>query len=308
MMKKSSSFVKDLRNNRTLLIMILPAVMFFLVMAYLPMLGSIVAFKEYNIRDGLFFSPWSGFYNFKFFFISGKAWDITKNTMFYNVIFMITGNILQMGVAILLAEMTSKFFRKMTQSLMFLPYFISWVIVGSFVYNIFNYEYGILNTFLTNIGLQPVNVYDMSSAWKYIIVFFNNWKWIGYGSVLYLAAIMGIPTDIYEAAEIDGANAFQKIRKITIPMLIPTVIILVLLSVGRVFRGDFDMFYQLVGDAGNLFSVTDVIDTYVFRALVKTQDIGMASAAAFFQSVLCFVTVIIINGIVRKVDEDSALF
>jgi putative aldouronate transport system permease protein len=307
-MKRRNSILKDIRENRTLLFMILPALLFFLLMAYLPMMGSLVAFKEYNIKDGLLFSPWSGLYNFKFFFISGKAWLVTKNTIFYNMIFIVTGNILQMGVAILLAEMTSKFYRKITQSLMFLPYFISWVIVGSFLYNIFNYEYGILNTILNYIGVEPINIYDMPGAWKYIIAFFNNWKWIGYGSVLYLAAIMGIPTELYEAAEIDGANTFQKIQKITIPLLKPTVIVLVLLSVGRIFRGDFDMFYQLVGDSGNLFEVTDVVDTFVFRALVKTQDIGMASAAAFFQSIMCFVTVIVVNGVVRKVDKDSALF
>jgi putative aldouronate transport system permease protein len=307
-MKTRPSFVKDIVDNKTLLIMLLPAVLFFLIIAYLPMLGSLVAFKEYNIRDGLLFSPWSGLYNFKFFFISGKAWHVVKNTMFYNTVFIITGNFLQMGVAILLAEMTSKFYRKLTQSLMFLPYFISWVIVGSFLYNIFNYEYGIINTILINFGLDPINVYGLPDAWKYIIIFFNNWKWVGYGSVLYLASIMSISVELYEASEIDGANVFQKIRRITIPLLKPTLIVLILLSIGRIFRGDFDMFYQLVGDSGNLFAATDVIDTFVFRALVRSQDIGMASAAAFFQSVMCFVTVIVVNGVVRKVDKDSALF
>lgn len=307
-MKQKNSFIRDLKNNKVLLLMALPAVLFFLMMSYLPMIGSVVAFKEYNIRDGLLFSPWSGLYNFKFFFITGKAWLVTKNTIFYNSIFIITGNALQMGIAILLAEMKSKSFKKLTQSLMFMPYFISWVVVAGFLYNILNYEYGVLNTLLGHLGLNPINVYEMPQAWKYIIIIFNNWKWVGYGSVIYLAAIMGIPTDMYEAADIDGVNIFQKIRFITIPLLRPTVIILVLLSIGRIFRGDLDMFYQLVGDAGVLFDATNVIDTFVFRALMKSQDIGMASAAAFYQSIMCFVTVVIVNAIVRKVDKDSALF
>lgn len=288
--------------------MILPAIIFFVVFGYLPMVGSIIAFKEYNMKGGIFFSPWVGLYNFKFFFISGQAWLVTKNTILYNLAFMVSTTVLQMTMAIFLAEMTSKLYRKITQSLMFLPYFISWVIAAAFIYNIFNFEYGALNTLLKFLGHEPVNVYDMPGVWKYIMVIANNWKWLGYGSVLYLAAIMGIDTEIYESAEIDGANKFEKIIHITIPLLVPTIIVLTLLSVGRIFRGDFDMFYQLIGDAGNLLDSTDVIDTFVFRSLIRSGDYGMSSAAAFYQSVLCFFTITVVNWIVRKVDKENALY
>lgn len=297
-----------LKQNRTLLIMIAPAIIFFIAMSYMPMGGIIVAFKEFKYDKGIFGSPWAGLDNFRFLFLSGTAFRVIRNTFLYNLAFIVTGGICQIGMAIFLSELKSKFYSRLTQSFMFLPYFISWVIVGAFFYNIFNYDYGLLNTTLRSLGLESVDVYGVPEYWKYILVFFNNWKWVGYGSILYLGAIMNIDGEMYEAADIDGANIFQRIIKITIPCLTPTIIIMVLLQVGTMFKGDLSMFYQLVGTNGLLFQATDVIDTYVFRALTQMQDLTMSSAAAFIQSILNFATIFIVNGIVRKISSDNSLY
>ena len=302
------SFAKELRKKRTLFIMLLPAVVYFLVFSYAPMAGSVVAFKEYNFQKGIFGSPWSGVTNFRFFFISGQAATVTRNTFLYNLLFMTTANILQITVALFMSEFGSRLYKKIAQSLLFLPHFISWVVVGAFMYNIFNYDIGLLNGLLKFIGNEPVDVYQRPDLWPFILGSANLWKGVGYGSILYLAAIMGLPSEIYEAATIDGANIFQRIRRITLPLLLPTLATLLLLSVGTIFRSNFDMFYQTVGENGQLFSTTDVIDTFVFRSLLRSYDFGMSSAAAFFQSILCFVTIMTVNGVVRKIDYDYALF
>jgi putative aldouronate transport system permease protein len=272
------------------------------------MAGALVAFKSFNFKSGILGSPWAGFSNFRFFFISGIVWDVTRNTIFYNLLFMVTCNIMQIAAAIFLAEMWGKLAKRFMQSVMFLPYFISWVVVGAFVYNIFNYEHGALNSLLRSMGLDPVNVYELPWIWKYILTFFNSWKWVGYGSIIYLSSIMGFDVESYAAATLDGANIFQKIRYITLPMLKPTVVTLTLISVGNILRGNFDMFYQIIGNNGQLFAATDVIDTFVFRSLTSSSDFGMASAAAFYQSALCFVIIMAVNAIVKKIDSDYALF
>ena len=307
-MDNGKGIIHELAKNRTLFLMILPATIFFILFCYVPMFGSILAFKDYNVKDGIFLSPWSGLDNFRFLLVSGRLWLVTKNTVLYNLAFETTAPVLQCVVAIFLAEMSSKFIRKITQGMMFLPYFISWVIVGTFIYNLFNYDYGLLNSILKSFGLSPTDVYGNPDAWKYILLVFHNWKLVGYGSVLYLAAIMSIDQEIMEAAEIDRANIFTRIRCITIPYIIPTFTILFLLAIGRIFRGNFDMFYQIIGDNGTLFDKTDVIDTFTFRALLRSNDIGMSSASAFYQSVLCFITIIGANAFVRKISKDNALF
>ena len=203
-------------------------------------------------------------------------------------------------IAIFISEINKKIFKKVTQSIIFLPYFISWVIVGVFVYNIFNYETGILNSIVTFFGGEKINMYDASKAgiWPWIICLFNSWKWCGYNSVIYIAAITGVDAEIHEAASIDGANIFERIRFITLPSILPTIITMLLLQVGRILRGDFEMFYQIVGNNGQLFNKTDVIDTYVFRSLIQNSNLGMTAAASFYQSVICFATILIVNAIV----------
>lgn len=300
-------FLHKLNKYKILLLMLLPAVFYFTLFSYIPLGGIVLAFKNYNYRDGIFGSPWTGFENFRFFFISGQAWVVIRNTVLYNVVFITVNTCMQMTTAILLTEIKGKWFKKVTQSVMFLPYFISWVIVGVISYNFFS-SYGIINTLRNGIGLDKINFNTTPHYWPFILVFFSMWKNIGYGSVLYLAAIMGIDAEIYEAAEIDGANRWQKIFKITIPSLYPTLTILTLLAVGRIFRGDLEMFYQLIGTNGLLYNYTDVIDTFTFRALISSNDVGMAAATGLFQSVFCFVTILITNTMVKRYDKDYSLF
>lgn len=303
-----SSFIKKINQYKLLLLMLLPAVTYFIVFSYLPMAGVVVAFKRFDYRGGIFRSPWIGFENFRFLFISGDIFRVIRNTVLYNAGFIIMNNTLQITVAIMLSDISGKYFKKVTQSVMFLPYFISWVVVGTFVYNIFSYEFGFLNNLLKSLNLEPVNVYDKPWVWVFIIFFFAFWKNIGYGSVMYLAAIAGINREMYEAAEIDGCNIFQRIRYITLPSLIPTAIILVLLSIGNIFRGDFSMFYQIVGQNSLVYSHTDVIDTFVTRSLMQTREFGMTSAAGLIQSVLCFIIINLANLAVKKYDKGYALY
>jgi len=300
--------VKDISKNWEMYLMILPAVIFFIIFSYIPMVGIIIAFKNYNIADGIFGSPWAGLSNFKFFFQSGTAWTVTRNTVLYNLAFLSVNVILEVTVAIFISELGKSKFFKFCQSAMLLPHFISWVVVSIFLYGILNFETGSLNRILTACGFEPVQVYSSVGAWKYILVGLNAWKSVGYGSIVYLAAIMGVDTSCYEAAEIDGANQWQRIRYVTLPLIKPTIITMVLLSLGGLMRGNFELFYQIIGNNGMLFESTDIIDTFVFRSLLTSSNMGMNSAAAFYQSILCFAFITIINGIVRKVSKENALF
>ncbi len=306
--KRGLSFAKKIIKYRVFLFMLLPAIIYTLVFSYYPMTGIVLAFKKYNYVDGIWKSPWHGLENFKFFFNSGQAWLVTRNTVLYNVGFIIINTVMQIAIAVMLTEIKNKRFVKASQSLMFLPYFISWVIVGVMAFNIFSSDYGFMNRLIVSLGGQKISFYNKPAAWPYIIIFFNMWKNIGYGSVMYLAAIMGIDTSIYEAAGIDGANVFQRIFKVTIPSIMPTTIILLLLAVGGIFKGNFDLFYNLVGSNGLLFSHTDVIDTLTFRSLISSNNHGMAAAIGLYQSVLCFVTVLSVNAMVRRYDQDYSLF
>ena len=306
--KQESSFTRALRKNIVLPMMLIPAFLYFFIFSYLPMSGAIVAFKSYNFREGIFGSPWVGFSNFEYFFKSGQAWTVTRNTILYNVGFIVVNTVLQMGLAIFISEIGGKYFKKVTQTAMFLPYFISWVVVGMIAYNFLNVDYGTVNTILNKLGMESINFYGTKWVWPIIITAFCAWKNVGYGTVLYLAAIMGIDQEIYEAAQIDGANIFQRIFKVTIPCLVPTLIILTLLSIGNIFRGDFQMFYQLVGNNGPLFPITDVIDTFTFRSLIQSGEVGMSAAAGLYQSIFCFITIIITNKIVKSYDKDYSLF
>ena len=305
---RRSSFMKELRTNKAMLVMLAPAVIWFLIFSYIPMSGIILAFKQFNYRLGIFGSPWNGFTNFRFFFIGGAAWRITRNTILYNLAFIVYGNIMQLLVAISLSEMSRMFYKKLTQSIIFLPYFISWVLVGGFVFAIFNRDYGMYSNFVASLGFQRPDIYGSPNIWPLLIVMIQCWKSVGYGSVIYLAAITSIDPSLNEAALIDGANIFQVVRHITLPCLAPTIITLVLLRIGSIFRGDFQMFYQLTGNNGLLYSTTDVIDTYVMRSMLTNSDYGMAAAAGTYQSVFGFITVMIFNGITKKVERDYALF
>lgn len=302
------AILRDLSRNKILYLMILPALVFFVVFSYFPMVGVYYAFTNYSFEGGLLGSPFVGMQNFEFLFQSGILWKITKNTIFYNLAFILIGNSLQLMCAIFLSEMRIKWFKKTTQSVMFLPFFVSFVLVGAFVFNLFNTENGVINTLLVQWGFQPYDFYVHTAPWKYIIVFFNIWKGLGYGTVIYLAAIMGISDEFHEAAKIDGASIFKRIRHITIPLLVPTFILLILLSLGGILKGQFDLFYQIIGNNGMLFDATDIIDTYVYRSLAVGFDIGMGTAAGLYQSFFGFILVLGVNGIIKKFRADYALF
>ncbi|WP_369461526.1 ABC transporter permease subunit [Thermoclostridium stercorarium] len=233
---------------------------------------------------------------------------MTVNTLMYNLIFITVNNFLEISFAIILSELSGRIFKKITQSVMFLPYFISWVIAGVIVYNFFNYEFGVFNGIRRALGLEPVDVYNSANWWRVLLVFFSAWKNVGYGTIIYLSAIMGIEQEMFDAAEIDGANLYQRIRHIMLPSLVPTMVMLLLLAVSNIFRGDFGLFYQLVGTNPLVYDATDIIDTYVFRSLMTSSDIGMAAAAGLYQSVMCFITILVVNKIVKSVHSDYALF
>lgn len=301
--------VKTLIRCRTLLLMLVPALVLVTIFHYIPMYGVVVAFKKFNYADGIMRSPWVGFRNFEFFFTSGQWWPVTRNTMMYSIVFLFVNTLLQIFFAIVLSELTSRWFKKVSQSLMLLPHFISWVVVGAMSYNLFNYERGAVNSFLVALGLNRIDIYGTPPIWPVLLVVFSVWKGVGYSTVVYLSAITGLDQEIMEAAEIDGANIFQRMWHITLPSIAPTIIILLLLHIGSLFRGDFGMFYNLVGlNNGRLFATTDIIDMYVFRSLFTSGGMERGAAAGLYQSLLCFITIMIANFAVRKYDKDYALF
>lgn len=307
--KKRVTPLRRFWSYRTLVLMCVPAILFFLVMSYLPMPGLYLAFINYNYTAGIFGSQFVGFDNFKFLVTSGALWKLTFNTITYNLAFIIFGNILQIGIAILLNELRKKWFKKLSQSLMFLPFFISFVLVGLIAYNILSYDFGLLNGILKSIGWEPLKTYSNPTIWPFIIVFTFLWQSTGYGSIVYFAAIMGLDSEIVEAAEIDGANALQRIRYIVLPWLKPTFIILLLFSLGGILRGNFGLFYNLVG-ANNtaLFDATDIIETFVFRSLMNNFNFSLGSAVSLYQSVFGFFIVITANWLVKKVSPENTLF
>lgn len=300
---------KELRKNKTLLLMCIPAIVFFFIFAYIPMPGLYLAFVRYNYAAGLFRSPFCGLDNFHFLILSGKLWNLTKNTVLYNLAFIVLGNVVQIFVALLLNELAGKWFKKITQSIMFFPYFVSAVIVGLFAFNILSYNNGVLNELLRALHMHPIKAYSSPDIWPFIIIFTYLWQTTGYGSIVYFASIMGIDSEIIEAAQIDGANAFQRIRYILIPLLKPTFIILFLFSLGGIMRGNFGLFYNLVGSSNMVLQPkTDIIETFVFRSLMNNFNFSMGSAVSLYQSVFGFGIVMLANWIVRKLEPEYSLF
>lgn len=303
---------KTFKENRELLTLALPGTIWFLIFAYLPMVGAIIAFKQWRIEGGfiesLIKSKWVGFANFKFLFQSSDAWLITKNTILYNFTFIVLGIVVPVTLAILLRELLNKKLSKFYQTAMFLPYFLSWVVVSYCLYTFLSPTQGFVNNMLASMGSEKISWYTESKFWPYIIVFMSQWKAIGYGTVVYLAAICGIDKSYYEAAMIDGATKWQQIKNITLPLLKPVLIIMFITSIGNVFKSDFGLFYQLPKDSGALYPVTNVIDTYVYRALMNLGNIGMSTAAGLYQSFVGLILVLVTNGIVRKIDKENAFF
>lgn len=306
------SFGRKLVRNKALLLLVLPGTLWFLIFAYLPMFGTILAFKDYRNHKGFFNSllnsEWIGFKNFEFLFATNDAYIITRNTILYNLVSIALGLVVAVTFAIIINELLNKRLAKLYQTGMFLPYFLSWVVISYFAFTFLSKDKGMLNQIIAALGADPVNFYSEPKYWPFIIVFVGIWKTIGYNSVMYLAAITGIDRSYYEAAMLDGASKWQQTRFITIPQLKPLMIILTILAIGGMFRSDFGLFYQLPKDSGALYPVTNVIDTFVYRSLINMGDIGMSTAAGLYQSVVGLILILTANYVVRKIEKDHAIF
>ncbi|MBO7747159.1 sugar ABC transporter permease [Paenibacillus sp. MWE-103] len=307
---KRNGVIRELARNRQLLLMFLPVAALLFLFNYLPLSGLVIPFKNFDFSKGIWGSDWMYplLNNFDYLLSSDVAFRAIRNTILLNALFIAVGLAFEVGFALMLNELRGKYFKRITQSLTFLPFFISWIVVGVFTYSLLNFENGALNRVLEWFGLQSVDFYSKASWWPLILTIAVRWKVTGYGTIVYLAALTSIDNSYYEAASIDGASRWQQMRYISIPMLKPTIMILTLLAIGRIMNADFGMFYAMVGDASLLFPTTDVIDTLVYRSLRKSGDIGMASAAGFLQSVVAFVLVLASNYAARKIDRDSAIF
>ena len=310
----SSKFAKY-KKTLVLLTMVAPAAIWLLLLRYLPMGGIILAFKDYKMNprnpsfiNNLITSKWVGFENFKFLFKTDAAWVMIRNTLAYNVVFIILGVIIPVAFAIMMNEFTSKHIKKSYQTMMFFPYFLSWVVVSYFLNAFLDAQYGMLPAMQKAAGETVTSWYTTAGPWPYILVFANLWKNVGYSTVLYLAAITGIDSNQYEAAAIDGATKWQQMLYVTLPHLRTMIAILFIMNVGKIFASDFGLFYNVPMQNGALFSVTQTIDTYVYRAYIATGDPGMSSAAGLLQNVLGFICIMTANAVVKKIDPDSAMF
>ena len=283
-------------------------ILLIVVFCYIPMVGIIIAFKDYRYDKGIFGSPWVGFKNFKFFFESNEFFRITWNTLSMNLIFIVVGIACAVLVAVMLFEIRSKLKVKTFHTILITPHFVSWVIVAYVVYGFLNPEYGLVNQFLTSIGMEKIQFYSIPGVWPVILLISFIWKHVGMDSVLYYATLMGIDESLFEAAALDGATEIQKARYITIPSLIPIITLLAIMKIGGIFRADFGLFYQVPRNVGALYETTDVIDTYIFRNLRTLGNIGMSSAVGLLQSVVGFVLVLLTNYLSKKVDPDGGLF
>lgn len=294
---------------RAMYLMVLPGVIYLIINNYIPMAGIIIAFKNVNWRKGILASPWAGFSNFEYLFKTNEAFIITRNTIGYNLAFIVIGTVLAITVAILLNEIRSKRAKQLYQTLILLPYLISMVVVSYLVYALLSVDSGFINkTILPLLGVERIQWYTEPKYWPAILIIVHTWKTFGYNCILYYATLVGIDHTYYEAAVIDGASRWQQVVHITLPCLRTTIITLTLLSIGKIFYSDFGLFYQVPMNSGPLFDVTNTIDTYVYRGLIQLNDLGMASAAGVYQSIVGFVLVMLANHIVSRVDEESSLF
>ncbi|MBA2938324.1 sugar ABC transporter permease [Paenibacillus sp. CGMCC 1.16610] len=306
--------MKKRSSNPALLVMTLPGLILLVAFHYLPIGGILIAFKDFSYSGGSFLknfenSPWVGLKNFEFFIQTPDAFIITRNTILYNLVFIALGTAVSVFLAIALNELRNRRAAKMYQTFILLPYFLSWIAVSYLFFGFLSADKGIMNSIIVELlGTKPVEWYSQQAYWPYILVFANLWKYAGYNAIVYLAAITGIDPDYYEAASLDGASKWQQIRHITIPSISTVITLMVLLGIGRMFFADFGLFYQVPLNSGALFEVTNVIDTYVYRALMNSGDIGMSAAASTFQAFVGFVLVVLSNWVVRRIDKEKAIF
>ncbi len=299
---------KSIGKNFVFCLMVLPMFSFIVVFNYIPMYGIQLAFKNYVYDLGITKSPWIGFENFRFLLTSADLMEILRNTVLYNLVFMFLGTFICICVALLLFEITNKLVVKTYQTVMFFPYFLSWVVVSLVVYALLDPQFGLLNRILAMVGVPAVDWYTRPELWPFIIVLAVIWKGTGYGSILYYATLIGIDKEYFDSAQIDGANKFQIAVKISLPFLKQVIIIMMLLSLGGLVRSDFGLFFFLPRDIPMLYPTTRTIDTYVFSALKKSSDYGIPTAIGLLQSVIGFILIVVSNAVIRKVDNESSLF
>jgi putative aldouronate transport system permease protein len=298
------------RKYSPLLIMMVPGLLYLFINSYLPMFGIVIAFKDINFAKGIWQSDWVGFANFEYLFKTSDAFIITRNTILYNLVFIIIGTILSFGVAVMLNEIKNKLLLRTYQAVISMPHLISWVIISYLAYAFFSPDTGFVNrSVMPMLGNEDgVSWYTEAKHWPVILTLVDFWKSVGYGSIVYFAALLGISDEYYEAARIDGASRIRQIMSIMIPLIAPVIIMMTLLRLGRIFYSDFGLFYQVPLNSGALFETTATIDTYVFNGLLGSGDIGMSTAAGVYQSVVGFILVITVNYLVRRKNKDSALF
>lgn len=306
---KGKSKLRKIRKFIPLYLMMVPSLVYLLINNYLPMLGLIIAFKNVNFKKGILGSDWAGFSNFKYLFATQDAWIITRNTLLYNIVFIIVHTSLAVCLAIILSELTAKKSKRFYQSVTLLPYLISMVIISYLVNAFLSTDTGFINnTVMPLLGLEKVSWYTDAGKWPFILVIVDAWKNVGYLSIIYYSAVIGVDREYLECAALEGATKMQQIRKIILPLISPVITIMVLLAIGKIFYSDFGLFYQVPMDSGPLYPTTNVISTYVYRGLMQLGDIGMSSAAGLYQSVVGFILVLLSNLVVRKLNPENALF
>ncbi|WP_434692467.1 ABC transporter permease [Hungatella sp. SB206] len=298
----------DVKRNKFLLILCAPAILWFCIFSYAPLCGLVVAFQKYSPAKGIFGSEFVGLKNFEFFFGSQSFFRITFNTLFLNALFILSTMVCSILIALAVSEVSNRWFKKISQSVILLPHFISWTVVALLMEAFLKTDGGIINRFITFLGFDVIPFYQSPRVWPALLTFLRVWQGAGYGSIVYLAAITGLDQEMYEAARVDGASRLQRIRYLTLPLLKSTAVLLFIMNVGKIFNGDFGMIYTLVGNNSVLYPTTDVIDTYVYRQLVEANNMGMSSAVGLYQSIMGFVMVMITNFITKKADPESALF
>ena len=309
--KKTGSFksiINSLNRNKEFCLMVLPFMLLIAIFCYIPFYGITIAFKDFHYDLGILKSPWIGFENFRFLLTSGDLFLILRNTVLFNLMFIAIGTTVNLAVALMLFEIKNKLFVKTYQTLMFMPYFLSWVVVSFILISLLSPDLGIINKFIGIFGMNPVDWYGDPALWPFILLVAFIWKGVGYGSIIYYAVLIGIDKEYFEAATIDGASKIQMVFKISLPFLRTIIIIMLLFSIGGIIRSDFGLFYFLPKDNPLLFSTTQTIDTYVYRALKNNGEFGIPAAVSLIQSLVGFVLIVLSNALVRRVDKDSALF
>lgn len=313
MVKKKKSFWQKLKDNRVYLLLVAPGTLFLIIFFYIPVLANVVAFQNFQYSDqgfiySLLHSPWVGFKNFEFFFKSADFWIVLRNTLGYNLAFLFLNFFFAIFFGIVMSQLRNRKLLKVYQTSMLFPYFLSWAVLAFFIYAFLSPDKGIVNHIIQSMGGKPIDFYNTPSIWPGLLIFLGVWKGIGYNSILYFATAMGINPEYYDAAMIDGANKWEQIKNVTLPAILPVATLMLILNIGGIFRSDFGLFYLIPRNSGTLINASQTFDTYIYRALTTTNDIGMSTAAGLLQSVVGMLLIIITNMIVRKKQPDAALF